>query len=118
MNREPTNQELFERYVFTMKTLLPRDKAHHIAAEIQSNLQSLVEDRAMQLGRDLSLDELSAILKQHGHPMLVASRYRDRPFWGLSPELLPIYRSTLGALLALVFAILGVKAAYVFSRAT
>lgn len=65
----------------------------------------------MQLGRDLSLDELSAILRQHGHPMLVASRYRDRPFWGLSPELFRIYRFTLGAILALIFTILGVKAA-------
>lgn len=42
MNPEPSNQELLERYVFTIKTLLPRDKAHDIAAEIQSNLQSLV----------------------------------------------------------------------------
>jgi hypothetical protein len=73
-----------------------------IAAEIRSNLQSLVEDQAMELGRDLSLKEVSAILKQHGHPMVVASRYRDQPGRGLiSPELFPFYWFTLRAIFGL-----------------
>ncbi|MGH9687924.1 MAG: hypothetical protein ACRD5K_12620 [Candidatus Acidiferrales bacterium] len=114
MKREPTNQELLDRYIFSVKTLLPLDKARDIAAEIQSNLESLVEDQASTLGRDLSVDELSAILKQNGHPMVAASRYRERPFWGLSPELFRVYRFTLGTILALIFTIFAVKAAYVF----
>jgi hypothetical protein len=85
-----------------MKTLLPPDNMDDIAAEIRSNLQSLVEDQAMQLGRELSLEEMSAILKQHGHPMVVASRYRDQPGRGLiSAELFPFYWFTLRAIFSL-----------------
>jgi hypothetical protein len=102
MKRELTNQELLDRYVHAVKMLLPADKMDDIAAEISSNLQSLVEDQAMQRGRELSSDELSAILKQHGHPILVASRYRDQTKRGLiSPELFPFYWFTLRAILAL-----------------
>ena len=90
MKRELTNQELLDQYIHSVKMLLPPDKMDDIAAEIRSNLQSLVEDPAMQVGRDLSLEEMSAILKQHGHPVIVASRYRDQPGRGLiSPELFP-----------------------------
>ncbi len=79
MKRELTNQELLDRYIHSVKMGLPLDKMEDIAAEIRSNLQSLVEDRAMQLGRELNLEEVSAILKQHGHPIHVAGRYRERP---------------------------------------
>ena len=54
MKRELTNQELLDRYVHAVKMLLPADKMDDIAAEISSNLQSLVEDQATQLGRELS----------------------------------------------------------------
>jgi hypothetical protein len=102
MTHELTNQELLDRYVHAVKMLLPADKMDDIAAEIRSNLQSLVEDRATQLGRELSAVEMSAILKQHGHPMLVAGRYRDQTMRGLiSPELFPFYWFTLRAILAL-----------------
>jgi len=50
MRREPTNQELIDRYIFSLETLLPPDKAHDIAAEIRSNLQSLLEDRGVGAG--------------------------------------------------------------------
>ena len=99
MKRELTNQELLDRYIHSVKTLLPPEKMDDIAAEVRSNLQSLVEDRATQLGRELSLEEMSAILKQHGHPMVVASRYRDQPGRGLiSPVLFPFYWFTLRAI--------------------
>jgi hypothetical protein len=102
MKRELTNQELLDRYIHSVKTLLPPDKRDDIAAEISSNLQSLVEDEAMELGRELRPDEVSAILKQHGHPMVVASRYRDRPGRGLiSPDLFPFYWFTLRAIFGL-----------------
>jgi hypothetical protein len=101
MKRELTNQELLDRYIHAVKWLLPADKMDDIAAEITSNLQSLVDDRESELGRELSRDELSAILKQHGHPMVVASRYRDTPGRGLiGPDLFPFYWFTLRAILA------------------
>ncbi|HEY3823956.1 MAG TPA: hypothetical protein VGL82_05330 [Bryobacteraceae bacterium] len=102
MKQELTNQELLDRYIFSLKMCLPPDKVDDIAAEIRSNLQSLVEDQSMQLGRELRPDEVSAILKQHGHPMLVAVRYRDQRGRGLiSPELFPFYWFTLRAIFGL-----------------
>jgi hypothetical protein len=99
MKRELTNQELLDRYIHSVKTLLPPDRMDDIAAEVRSNLESLTEDRTMQLGRKLSLEEMSAVLKQHGHPVVVASRYRDQPGRGLiSPELFPFYWFTLRAI--------------------
>ena len=93
-----TKQELLDRYVDAVKALLPPDKMDDIAAEIDANLQSLMEDRALALGRPLRLQELSAILKQHGHPRVLASRYGDRPGRGLiGPELFPFYWGTLRA---------------------
>ncbi len=47
MKLELTNQELLDRYIQSVKTMLPPDKMEDIAAEIRSNLQSLVEDRAI-----------------------------------------------------------------------
>ena len=99
MKRKLTKQELLDRYVYSVQTLLPPDKMDDIAAEIKSNLQSLIEDRAMEVGRELRLEEVSAILKQHGHPKAVASRYGDRPERVLiGPGLFPFYWSTLRAI--------------------
>ena len=101
MKRELTNQELLDRYIHSLAMMLPPDRMEDIAAEIRSNLQSLAEDRAAELGRDLSLAEMSAILKQRGHPVVVAGGYRDRPGRSLiSPDLFPFYWFTLRAMFA------------------
>ena len=49
MKRELTNQELLDRYIYSVKTMLPPDKMDDIAAEISSNLESLLEDRPREL---------------------------------------------------------------------
>jgi len=119
MKRELTNQELLDRYIHSLKLLRPPDKTEDIAAEIKSNLQSLAEDKATQLGRELSLAEMSSILKQHGHPMVVAGRYRDQPTRGLiSPELFPFYWFTLRAVFAVWVAIRMIVAVFVFQGTT
>jgi hypothetical protein len=108
MKPELTNQELLDRYIhsFALRLMLPPDKMADIAAEVRSNLESLAEDRAAELGRELTLGEMSAVLKQHGHPMVVASRYRERPGRGLiGPDLFPLYWFTLRAIFALWVAI-------------
>jgi|SRR5579862_2620628 len=113
MNRELTSQELLDRYVESVKTMLPPDKMCDIAAEIRSNLESLVEDQAAQQGRELSTDEVSAILKQYGHPVLLANRYHDEPRRGLiSPQLFPFYWFTMCGTLGLIFTILAIIAVF------
>jgi hypothetical protein len=69
---------------------------------VRSNLESQVEDHAMALGRQLRPDEVSAVLKQHGHPAKVAHQNREQPGRGLiGPVLFPFYWFTLRAILAL-----------------
>ena len=102
MKRAQTNQEMLDRYIHSLKMMLPPDKVEDIAREIRSNLESLAEDQAAELGRELRPEEMSAILKRHGHPLVVAGRYRDRPGRGLiSPDLFPLYWFTLRAIFAL-----------------
>jgi hypothetical protein len=103
MKPELTNQEqeLVDRYIFSVKIGLPPDKVDDIAAEIRSNLQSLLEDQAMELRRDLRPEEVSAILKQHGHPMVVANRYRNPGRALISPDLFTFYWFTLRAIFGL-----------------
>lgn len=115
MNRELTNQELLEQYIYSVKVLLPPEKMDDIAAEIRSNLESLAEDRATQLGRELTPAEMSAILKQHGHPMAVAGRYRDQPGHGLiSAELFPLYWFTMRAVFGVWLTVRIIVAAFQF----
>ena len=102
MKRELTSQELLERYISSVKMGLPPDKVEDIGAEIRSNLQSLLDDQAIELGRQPRPEEMSAILKKHGHPMIVSSRYRERPGRGLiSPDLFPFYWFTVRAVFGL-----------------
>ena len=103
MSRELTNQELLDRYIQAVKMalMLPPDKMEDIGAEVRSNLESQMDDRAMALGRELRLEEVSAILKQYGHPVRVALQYREQPGRALiSPALFPLYWFTLRAFLA------------------
>jgi len=67
---------ILDRYLTAVKFWLPKSQRDDIAAELAANLQSEIDDRAETLGRPLNDAEMAAILKQHGPPILVASRYR------------------------------------------
>ena len=69
--------QLLDRYLTAIKFWLPSRQREDIAAELAANLQSEIDDRAAELGRPLNDDELAALLKQHGSPILVASRYQQ-----------------------------------------
>jgi hypothetical protein len=49
-----------------------------------------MEDREEALGRPLTDDERADSLRRHGHPMLVAGRYRSRRHV-IGPAFFPIY---------------------------
>ena len=121
MKREPTNEELLDRYIHAVKLMLvlPPDKMEDIGAEVRSNLESELEDQARVLGRELRPDEVSALLKRHGHPMKVALRYREAPQRGLiSPALFPLYWFTLRAVFALWVTIRVIVSVFAFQGAS
>ena len=69
--------QLLDRYLTAIKFWLPKAQRDDIAAELGANLQAGIDDRAAELGRPLTEAEIAATLKQHGPPILIASRYRQ-----------------------------------------
>jgi hypothetical protein len=69
--------QLLDRYLTAIKFWLPKTHRDDIAAELAANLQAEIDDRAAELGRPLTESEIAAILKQHGSPVVVASRYQQ-----------------------------------------
>jgi len=82
--------ELLERYLQAVRFWLPRAQQDDIIAELSEDLQSQIDDKEHELGHSLSNDEVSAILKRCGSPILVASRYRSQTYL-IGPVLFPIY---------------------------
>ena len=90
---------LLDRYLQAVRFFLPRRQQDDIVRELSENLLSQMEDRAEELGRPLSEDEQADILRRHGHPMLVAGRYRSHQQL-IGPTFFPIYVVALQAGLA------------------
>jgi hypothetical protein len=69
--------ELLDRYLNAVRSCLPEAQRDDIINELSENLRSQIEDQEASLGRPLTEAEVEAILKQHGHPLLVAGRFRQ-----------------------------------------
>jgi hypothetical protein len=69
--------ELLDQYLKSIRSCLPEAQRDDIINELSENIHSQMEDKEGELGRPLSEAEVEAILKQHGHPLIVASRYRQ-----------------------------------------
>lgn len=101
--------QLLNRYLTAVKFWLPEKQCDDISAELAANLQSEIDDRAAELGRPLSEDEIAALLKQHGSPILVASRYQEEHrtvTFGrqlIGPLVFPFYWTALKVTLVLLF---------------
>jgi hypothetical protein len=84
--------ELLDRYLRAVKFFLPRRQQDDILRELSENILSQMEDKARELGRPLNESEQAAILKQHGHPFVVASRFRNTPVqYLIGPVVFPFY---------------------------
>lgn len=79
-----------ERYLHAVRRALPLAKADDIIAELRDVLSSQREDREEALGRPLTDDETAAMLKEFGHPLVVAARYRPQQ-WLIGPDVFPFY---------------------------
>jgi hypothetical protein len=67
---------LLAPYLQAVAKHLPAKQRDDIVKELEENLQSQIDDREAALGRPLTVAEQESLLKQHGHPLLVAGRYR------------------------------------------
>ena len=82
--------DLVERYLAAIRRNLPAKRADDIVAELADDVHSRREDRERQLGRPLSDEETSAMLRDFGHPLVIAGRYRQHQHL-IGPQVFPFY---------------------------
>ena len=95
---------LLERYLHALSWALPRGKADDILAELRDVLMMRIEDREEALGRPLTDEEMSALLKEFGHPLVVAARYQQQQ-WLIGPDVFPFYKFVLRVVLVIVICV-------------
>ncbi|MEG1452542.1 hypothetical protein [Brevundimonas sp.] len=114
MSASDKSMDMIDTYLGVVAAQLPKDKAEDIVAELRDEILARKEDREEALGRELHEAELEVMLREVGHPLVVAARYSDRPQGLIGPELYPwwMFAARLGvialALLALARLILSV----------
>ena len=86
--------DLIDRYLAAVRRHLPRKLQDDVVRELSDNLRSEAEEREQDAGRALNADEQAALLKRHGHPWLMASRYLPQQHL-IGPSLYPYYRQAL-----------------------
>ena len=84
-----TSDDIIERWLEAVAAQLSPETRDDITDELRELIMSRMEAREAELGRDLGPDEVEAVLKEIGHPLAVAARYRSGPDSLIGPELLP-----------------------------
>ncbi len=107
--------ELIDRYLQSVKSMLPKKEQDDVIRELSDEILSQVEEKEAALGRPLKEDEQVGLLKQLGHPMMLASRYRKQRYL-IDPSIFAIYWIVLR--LVLIVTLLGMSIAAVAVAAT
>jgi hypothetical protein len=105
--------DLMDRYLAAVERRLPKEQSKDIVAELREAISAKVEAKEEALGRPAGAEDVAAILKEFGHPVVVASRYSGRDYL-IGPNLYPWFwdaqRVGVGLVFALVMVITAVKA--------
>ena len=83
--------DMIDRYLNAVAAQLPQDERGDITAELRDLILSRFEAKEEELSRALTEDEQEAILREIGHPLVVAARYRKGPDSLVGPELFPYW---------------------------
>ena len=82
---------LIEEYLRAVSLLLPKDQRDDITAELRDTILNRIEEREAALRRPLTDDETEAVLREIGHPLVIAARYREGPQHVVGPTLYPYW---------------------------
>lgn len=80
---------LVETYLRAVAAQLPADTRDDIVAELRDEILTRMEAREAELGRPLTEAEQEAVLRELGHPLVVAARFGSGPQHLVGPELFP-----------------------------
>lgn len=83
--------DMLDRYLNAVEAQLPPEDRADIIAELKDLILSRFEAKEEALGRALTDDEREAILREVGHPLVVAARYSKGPQSLIGPELFPYW---------------------------
>jgi hypothetical protein len=94
--------KLIDRYMHAVAQALPESRREEITRELKANILDKLEAFAEEKGREPNEEEISAVLKDLGHPQKVAGSFLTGQQL-VSTELFPAYKQTLHYGLILVF---------------
>jgi hypothetical protein len=100
--------DLIEEYLRAVAALLPRAQRDDIVAELRDTILTRKEEREAALGRALSPDETEALLREIGHPVVVAARYGEGPQHVVGPILYPYWLFAVKAVLVIQAVVAGI----------
>ena len=80
---------LKERYLKAVAAQLSGKTRDDIIAELDDAIMTRMEAREAELGRPLTEADEEAVLRQTGHPLIVAAQYGSGPHHVVGPELYP-----------------------------
>jgi hypothetical protein len=96
---------IIEDYLRAVAVLLPKAQREDIVAELRDIILTRIEGREAELSRALTPDETEAVLREVGHPVVVAARYRGGPQHAIGPALYPYWWFGVKAAVALQLAV-------------
>jgi hypothetical protein len=106
-------KDLTDRYLAAVERRLPKEQAKDIIAELREAIGSKIEAKEETLGRPAEADDVAALLKAFGHPVVVAARYTGREYL-IGPELYPWFwpaqRRAVGIAIAVMVTIAAIGA--------
>jgi len=118
---------IVEDYLRIVALLLPKAQREDIVAELRDTVLTRIEARESDLDRPLTETETEALLREVGHPLVVAARYRGGaqqvvgptlyPYWAFGVKIAVTIQLTLSALVFLVHALSGGDVATAFGHA-
>ena len=94
--------KLIDRYMYAVAQALPESRREEITRELKANILDKLEAFAEEKGREPNDEDISAVLKELGHPQKVAGSFLTGQQL-VSAELFPFYKQTLHYGLILVF---------------
>ncbi|MFN3557992.1 MAG: HAAS signaling domain-containing protein [Brevundimonas sp.] len=102
--------DLIDRYLNAVAAQLPQSQRADIIAELRDMILSRFEEKEEALGRPLTEAEQEDILRDIGHPLVVAARYGSGPQHVVGPELFPwwMFGVKAGLIVVVAIAVLGV----------
>jgi len=118
---------IIEDYLRIVALLLPKAQRDDIVAELRDTILTRIEARESDLDRPLTETETEALLREVGHPLVVAARYRGGaqqvvgptlyPYWAFGVKIAITIQLALSALVFLVHAFSGGDVGTAFGHA-